>query len=293
MEGVGCSQRWLSPLAREWWWSDTGLCPQKPHFHLNQVLDAKMMDVLCLNHRDEFIYRTTYEIDVCKYNHFRDDLKVFGNNAEEILQVVATCLWAWELWAQLPQHDDWEVPMIDDLTTNEYRDKCKERWKYLIVLVQFWTDNNATVCIRGGPGWPMSALAKLVKDTANCILPSGFWISWKHIVQQTPWYQHRDFCQLLAITPGRPRHHLEDITTSQQDDEVTERPDIGTPVWYILRKITNGNLSTHPPLSSLTWMMTWSHTFTTHWKPLLTRLYRTRAPRLSKKAFRWSQRNLT
>ena len=56
----------------------------------------------------------------------------------------------------------------------------------------------------------MSALAKLVKDTANCILPSGFRISWKHIVQQTPWYQYRDYHQLLAITPKHSRHCLEE-----------------------------------------------------------------------------------
>ena len=40
--------------------------------------------------------------------------------------------------------------MIDNLTTAVYRDKCKESWKCLIVLLQFWMDNNAMICIRGG-----------------------------------------------------------------------------------------------------------------------------------------------
>ena len=157
-----------------------------------------------MDHRDEFIYRTMYEIDSRRYDLYKDDLykddlKVFGNNAEEILlQVITTCTWAREyheksnqmldpylpymLWAKSLLYDVWEVPTINDLATADYRDKCKERWKYLITLLQFQMDNNATVCIKGGPIRPMSALAKLVKDTANCVLPSGFRISWKHIV---------------------------------------------------------------------------------------------------------------
>ena len=156
------------PLAREQRWSDMGLCPERPYYHLNQILDERMMGVLSLNHRDKFIYRTTYEIDVRKYDHYKEDLKAFGNNAEEILlQVVAKCTWACEyhermqwtldpylpymLWSQASQHDKWDVPTIDDLKNSEYRDKCKERWKYLVVLLQFWMDNNAMVRIRRGP----------------------------------------------------------------------------------------------------------------------------------------------
>ena len=110
--------------------------------------------------------------------------------------------------------------MINDLTDTEYRDKCKERWKYLIMLLQFWMDNNAMVCIRGGPIRPMSALAKFIKDTANCVLPSGFQISWKHIIQQTPWYQYWDYHQLLAITPRHSRHHLEDAMLQHHNKTV-------------------------------------------------------------------------
>ena len=95
------------------------------------------MDILCRDHRDEYIYCVTYEVDSRKYEHYSDDLKVFGNNAEELLlQVVATCTWAPEyhdltectldpylpyiLWAQLSKFDDWEVPTIDDLNHYEY-----------------------------------------------------------------------------------------------------------------------------------------------------------------------------
>ena len=109
-----------------------------------------------------------YEIDSRRYDHYKDNLKVIGNNAEEILlQVITTCTWAREyheksnwmpdpylpymLWAKSLLYDVWEVPTIDDLATAEYRDKCKERWKYLITLLQFRMNNNATVCIKGGP----------------------------------------------------------------------------------------------------------------------------------------------
>ena len=187
-----------------------------------------MMEVLCWDHQDEFIYRTMYEIDVPKYDYYKGGLKVFGLNAEEILlQVITMCMWAHEyhkqtgrtpdpylpymLWAQLSWYDDWEVPTIDDLTTIEYRTKCKEWWKYLVTLLQIWADNNVMICIKGSPVQPMSLLAKLVKDTANRILPSGFHISWKHVIQQTLWYWYQDFCQLLSVTTSHPKHHLEEV----------------------------------------------------------------------------------
>ena len=92
-----------------------------------------MMEILCRDHRDEFIYWTTYEIDSRKYKHYCDDPKLFSNNAEEILlQVVATCTWAYEyhkltermtdpylpymLWAQSCKYEDWEVLTIANLT---------------------------------------------------------------------------------------------------------------------------------------------------------------------------------
>ena len=113
MEGVSHPWGSLSPLAQERQRSDMGLCLQKPHFHLNQILDARMMEVLYLNHRDQFIYQTMYEIDVQKYDNYRDDLKVFSNNAEEILlQVVATCTWAHEYHKKTERTPDPYLPYM-------------------------------------------------------------------------------------------------------------------------------------------------------------------------------------
>ena len=138
-----------------------------------------------------------------------------------------TCTWAQEyhdltertpdpylpymLWAQPSKFNEWEVPTIDDLTHFKYRAKCRERWKYLIVLLQFLTDNNAIVWIRGSPIWPMSVLAKLIKDTANCILPTGFHISWKHIIKKMLWYKFQDYEWLPAIMTPRPKQRLEEV----------------------------------------------------------------------------------
>ena len=82
-----------------------------------------------------------------------------------------------------------------------------------------WT--TMQLCIRGGPVRPMSELAKLVKDTANYVLLSGFWISWKHIVQQMPWYCYYDYCRMLAVTPRRDKNCLEE--TMMQHHNKTEK----------------------------------------------------------------------
>ena len=142
------------------------------------------------------------------------------NAKELLLQVVTICTWAQEyhdltkctpdlylpymLCSWSSKFNEWEVPTIDNLTHHEYHAKCRERWKYLIVLLQFWTDNNSTIWIRGGPIQPMSGLAKLVKDTTNCRLPMGFHISWKHVIQKMPWYRYQDYKWLSAImTPHK------------------------------------------------------------------------------------------
>ena len=103
------------------------------------------------------------------------------------------------------------MPTIEDLTHHEYRAKCREQWKYLIILLQFWTDNNATVWIRGSPIQLMSGLAKLIKDTTNCVLLMGFHISWKHIIENTPWYRYQDYKQMSAIMTPCSKQCLEEV----------------------------------------------------------------------------------
>ena len=167
----------------------------------------------------------TYEVNMDRYAHFTEDLKVLGSNAEEMIrQVIATCVWAYEyhhltgrtespylpylLWSPTPRVAGWRTPTIRPGHCNDYRTEVKRSWRYLVVLLQFWMDNNATIRIRGGPVWPISPLANVVKETANLILPEGFHIYWKNVVEDTPWYRHRDYASLIAVSPA-PVNRLE------------------------------------------------------------------------------------
>ena len=214
------------PLSRSRRRSDTGLRPNRPRYPMTQKLRLKQMETLCVENRDEYIYRMTYEVNMDRYAHFTEDLKVLGSNAEEMIrQVIATCVWAYEyhqltkqiegpylpylLWSPTPRVEGWRMPTIRSGHCNDYRAEVKRGWRYLVVLLQFWMDNNATIRIRGGPVRPISPLANVVKETANLILPEGFHIYWKNVVEDTPWYRHRDYASLIAVSPAKPVNRLE------------------------------------------------------------------------------------
>ena len=158
------------------------------------------MDYLCHYYRNEYIYHITYEMDMRCYDHFREDL---GNNADQIIcQVIGTCVWAYKyheirhhvpdsyipymLWFPLPRVEHWRTPTMCVGSCSDFRDKMKKRWQYLIVILQFWMDNNATIHMQGRQIWPVLPLAEIVKETANLILPDGFQIHWKHVVEDMP-----------------------------------------------------------------------------------------------------------
>ena len=54
----------------------------------------------------------------------------------------------------------------------------------------------------------MLPLVSVIKETANLILPNGFQIHWKHVVDDMPWYRHWDYAYLLPVSPG-PTNCLE------------------------------------------------------------------------------------
>ena len=205
--------------------SDTGLRPQRPRYPMTQRLRLKQMEMLCAKNRDEYIYRMTYEVNMDRYTHFTEDLKVLGSNAEEMIrQVIATCVWAYEyhqitrwiegpylpylLWSPTPRVEGWRTPTICPGKCDDYWSDVRRSWLYLVVLLQFWMDNNAMSRLLGSPVRPISPLANVVKETANLILPEGFHIRWKNVVEDTPWYRHRDFAKLLPVPPD-PVNRLE------------------------------------------------------------------------------------
>ena len=229
------------PLSRSRRRSDTGLRPSRPRYPMTQKLRTKQMETLCVDNRDEYIYRMTYEINMERYAHFMEDLKVLGNNAEEMIrQVIATCVWGYEfhrltgqievpylpylLWSPTPRVEGWRTPTIRPGPCDDHRAEVKRSWRYLVVLLQFWMDNNATTRIRGSPVRPMSPLANVVKETANSILPEGFRIYWKNVVEDTPWYLHRIYANLIAVSP-QPVNRLEKAMKlyHQKTSEILEK----------------------------------------------------------------------
>ena len=78
---------------------------------------------------------------------------------------------------------------------------CRESWKWLVTVLQFWTDE-ATVAegaVYGGRVRPASALAQYVMDTVNLGLESGSKVSWEDVITRTPWMSKR----LHGMTTGQ------------------------------------------------------------------------------------------
>ena len=81
------------------------------------------------------------------------------------------------------------------------RQRCRESWKWLVTVLQFWTDE-ATVAdgaMYGGRVRPASALAQYVMDTVNPGLEPGSKVSWEDVITRTPWLTKR----LHGMTTGQ------------------------------------------------------------------------------------------
>ena len=107
----GVSGEPAPPSSRSQRRSDMGLRPQRLWYSMTQRLRLKQMETLCIHHRDEYICHMMYEVNMDRYDHFKDDLKVLGNNAEEMIrQVIATCVWAYEHYHLTERIEDPYIP---------------------------------------------------------------------------------------------------------------------------------------------------------------------------------------
>ena len=72
-------------------------------------------------------------------------------------------------------------------------DKCRETWKWMVTLLQFWGDevSSADGIIYGGRECPISALAEYVFNNINPGLEPGSKISWDDVVIRTLWMAKR------------------------------------------------------------------------------------------------------
>ena len=83
----------------------------------------------------------------------------------------------------------------------DVRQCCRESWKWLVTVLQFWTDE-ATVAdgaVYRGRVLPASALAQYVMDTVNPGLEPGSKVSWEDVITRTPWLTKR----LHGMTTGQ------------------------------------------------------------------------------------------
>ena len=71
----------------------------------------------------------------------------------------------------------------------DVRDKSREAWKWMVTLLQFWTDeaSSANGLVYGGRERPVSALVEYVFNTINLGLEPGFKVMWDDVVVRTPW----------------------------------------------------------------------------------------------------------
>ena len=83
----------------------------------------------------------------------------------------------------------------------DVRQRCRESWKWLVTVLQFWMDE-ATVAdgaVYRGHVCPASALAQYVMDTVNPGLEPGSKVSWEDVITWMPWLTKR----LHSMTTGQ------------------------------------------------------------------------------------------
>ena len=97
-----------------------------------------------------------------------------------------------------------QVPVRPSQLANPGGDVCqcsRESWKWLVTVLQFWTDE-ATVAdgtVYGGRVRPASTLVEYVMDTVNPGLEPGSKVSWEDVIIRTPWMSKR----LHGMTTGQ------------------------------------------------------------------------------------------
>ena len=97
-----------------------------------------------------------------------------------------------------------QVPVKPSQLAGPGGDVChrsRESWKWLVTVLQFWTDE-ATVAdgtVYRGHVRPASALAEYVMDTVNLGLEPRSKVSWEDVITRTPWMSKR----LRGMTTGQ------------------------------------------------------------------------------------------
>ena len=120
-------------------------------------------------------------------------LRYFGRNARDFaMGIVAIVDWGRRY---LDKGLRYPIPTIPPYQ------RSRESWKWIVTVLQFWTDE-ATVAdgtVYGGRVCPASALVEYVMDTVNPGLEPGSKVSWEDVIIRTPWMSKR----LHGMTTGQ------------------------------------------------------------------------------------------
>ena len=104
----------------------------------------------------------------------------------------------------------------------DVRDKCREAWKWMVTLLQFWGDEASSTdgIVYGGCERPVSALAKSFFNTINPGLEPGSKVSWDDVVIRTPWMAKR-LHGMMAAQEKTVRHQALPQPGESSDLELT------------------------------------------------------------------------
>ena len=84
-------------------------------------------------------------------------------------------------------------PSKVNMPGGDVRDKSREAWKWMVVVLQFWGDeaSSADSIVYRGCDCPVSALAEYVHNTINPGLEPRSKVTWDDVVIRTPWMAKR------------------------------------------------------------------------------------------------------
>ena len=183
------------------------------HTHNTQLGDPEKREIKDKSHR--WIEARVRCLDLAGYMEEINSLCYFGRNAGCFaLQIVAIADWGRKYMdvgfkypiPTFPQflftpvmnshQGGSQVPVKpSQLHTpgGDVRQRSREAWKWMVVVLQFWGDEASTADgkVYGGYECPISALAEYVLNTINPGLEPGSKITWDDIVTRTPWMAKR------------------------------------------------------------------------------------------------------
>ena len=91
-------------------------------------------------------------------------------------------------------------PLVKDESiyspTDDVRERFKRGWALTAAVLQFWTDEQSIQdgILNGGRVRPTSALARYVMDRLNPVVSTDLMITWRLVVERTPWVRKRLNC---------------------------------------------------------------------------------------------------